>query len=130
MTTEPDRMQCSGTIGDSRACEDRARPGSRYCGRHIGQAPATPVTYLGECASVRYAYPMGRVHLRLLEHGAPIRLLCTGTRARPLGGPAPGALTCPRCRALALDAVARGELEPDELPRWNLGERNVDEARA
>jgi hypothetical protein len=36
---------------------------------------------------------------------------------------------CPTCRRHALGAVERGELEPDTLRRWQLGEPNVDEAR-
>lgn len=127
MSTAPDRVQCHGTIGDSRPCLDRARPGSRYCARHIGQRPTVPREYLDECLSVR-PNPT-RVHLRYREHGAPLRLLCTGSLARPWQQPPVGLRTCPRCRRLALEAVGRGELEPDTLRRWNLGEPNVDEAR-
>jgi hypothetical protein len=126
MPDRPDVPTCRGTTGEGRPCPYRARLGSRYCARHAGQLPDTPVDYLAELVA-RVSRP-GRVHLAYREHGpAGPRLLCTGSpgmRWRPTTLP-----VCADCRMLAGLAVARGEVEPDHLRRWNLGEPNVDEVR-
>lgn len=123
------RIACHGIIyrPSGRPCPDRARLGSRFCGRHEGQMPATPVRYLRECLSAVVPRPT-RVHLSYLEQ-SPARLLCTGSSALA-GVVLSGLAVCPRCRGLAREAVARGELEPDDVRRFDLGEPNVDEARS
>lgn len=124
----PDRPRCAGLTVGGDPCVRRARLGSRYCRTHAEQAPVVPVAYLVETTSRRTRSP-GRVHLRYAEG---IRmLLCTGTPADLGGGPYPATLhPCPRCRAIAVEAVDRGELEPDDLRRFRLGEPNVDERRS
>jgi hypothetical protein len=108
---------------DGRPCGNRVRPGSRFCGVHGRIPPATQAAYLGEVVSGWAARPTRR-HLAYLSGST---LLCTGTAAAPLPGHGAPRKVCDDCRALALAAVARGELEPDDLRRWKLGEPNVDE---
>lgn len=129
MTDEerPDRPRCAGRTAADHPCPDRARLGSRFCGRHVDQRPEPPVTYLTERLSAHTRRPR-RVHLGYAAPDAPT-LLCTGTIARTPPRYDPTLGLCPRCRPLAVEAVGRGELEPDTLRRWNLGEPNVDEAR-
>lgn len=122
----PDRPTCAGVTLTGARCPRRAHLGSRYCRTHAEQAPVALVAYLAETTSGRTRNP-GRVHLRYADGAA---LLCTGTPADVRGGPYPATLhPCPRCRAIAVEAVDRGEVEPDDLRRWRLGEPNVDEAR-
>jgi hypothetical protein len=118
----PDRPFCAGITTLDERCAFRARLGSRFCSRHTGQRPDVPLPYLVECLSKLAPHP-SRVHLHYSGSGM---LLCTGTSAR---GPQhrPDLKPCPDCRRLAVEAVERGEVEPDHLRRWNLGEPNVDE---
>lgn len=120
-----DVPRCAGVRLSGGQCAARARLGSRFCGRHESQVPPVPLPYLVECVSRRVAVP-ARVHL---HYPGVDRLLCTGSPARGLV-PGMGRRTCPRCRALAVEAVARGEVEPDHLRRWNLGEPNINERQS
>lgn len=124
--------RCAALVGDGNRCPHRPRPGSRFCGvpGHLEQRPQPPLAWLTEGRARRA--PVGssvpRLHLlvmRSASEGGDV-LLCTerpaGHRAAPVV-----AHVCRRCRLLALEAVARGEVEPDHLRRWDLGEPNVDE---
>ncbi len=124
-TDRDDRPMCAGRTLLGSSCVHRARLGSRFCGTHAEQAPVVPVAgYLVETTAARTRHP-GRVHLR---YSGGSTLLCTGTPATAEYSRLTGVLKpCPTCRSLALIAVDRGELEPDDLRRFRLGEPNVDE---
>jgi hypothetical protein len=118
---------CAGHYRTGAPCARPAEAGSRYCWQHVEQRPAEPLPYLVETRSALSRSRAPLVHLRYVEARW---VLCTRSPARDVSGPALAARVCGRCRDLAVAAVQRGELEPDTLRRFTLGEPNVDEARS
>lgn len=120
--------QCAGRYRhtDRPRCNGRAQRWSRYCKLHGDQRPDVPVRWLVEGRTRRA--PEVMLHLLATRLEGPDVVLCS---QRPAGKrdehAPPSARICPRCRSLALKAVAAGEVEPDHLRRWELGEPNVDE---
>lgn len=123
--------RCAGHYADGSRCSYGAKRASRYCTIHRAQRPDAPVRWLVEGRTRRA--PELLLHLLAVGEvepwgAVPDSVLCS---RRPAGKrdehAPPSARVCPRCRGLALDAVAAGEVEPDHLRRWELGEPNIDE---